>query len=341
VRLEAKDFSGRVTFITGPEKHCGKTTLLNRALGLLREAGEKPAFLGVGFDGECRDDLTAARKPRIRCEAGEVFVTAERYLRASACLPEILDLLPGRSAMGRLAIAKARRGGEVIIVGPERNDLASFALERIREEGWASSVVVDGAINRITQVSAFFGARFLFALRVGPADLDRQAKRARLVASLACLPAFPRATASNDGRGAPPIRGSENANAAVFHGAVGLCGVAGPGFPARRIPDSEAEASGLNAPAYELFGPLTEDSAARLPEDARSLIVEDFTKVFLDLAALGVFRRGKFLGVRSSVDFGGFVVVLRDLSRERFEAALGDDELAQFVAYNPYEAACA
>ncbi len=311
MRLTAESFIGRVTFITGPEKHCGKTTLLNAGLALLRKAGEKPAFLGVGFDGEARDALTAARKPRIRVEAGEVFVSAERYLRASPCLPELLDVVPGSSALGRLAIARAQRSGEVTLVGPERNDYAAWAIERILAEGWARSVLVDGAINRITQVSAFSGARFLFALRSAPADLERQARRARHIAALTRLSGLPAAAS---------LFASEG-EAAFDPAAL----------------DTAAVAAGFPAPVFALRGPLTADSAAAIPEAARTVVVEDFTKVFLDLAALEAFCRARALAVAYPADFGGFVAVLRDLPQKRFLEALGDPELAGLVAFNPYE----
>jgi hypothetical protein len=287
--LEAGDFLGRVTFITGPGKHCGKTTLLNACLALLRGAGEAPAFLGVGFEGEGRDALSGLRKPRIACLPGEVFVTAERYLRETACRPELLDVLPGSTALGRLAIARAGRAGAVTLVGPERNEIAAFALSRIAEEGWARTVLVDGAINRITQVSSFPGARFLFALRVSPSELDRSVRRMRLAHALQALPV--------------------------------------------------ADAARMEGPVYELEGPLTDETVKKLPEGAKSVVVEDFTKIFLDASSLAAFRRGRGLYLRSGSDFGGFVVVLRDLSRRRFLAALGDPVLASLVAFNPYEGA--
>jgi len=320
LRLEASSFSGRVTFVTGPEKHCGKTTLLNAALGLLREAGETPAFLGVGFDGEARDALTAARKPRIRVEEGEVFVSAERYLRAAPCLPELLDVVPGMSALGRLAIARARRGGEVTLVGPERNELAAWAIGRVLEEGWARSVLVDGAINRITQVSAFSGARFLFALRASPPDLERQVRRMRLLRRLAEL---------------PQAAGASRADAAAANVAAAADVAAPADQPAQA--DAAAEAAGLPVPAFALRGPLTAETLRLVPEAARTLIVEDFTKVFLDGPALEALLRSRSLAVESGIEFGGFVVILRDLSRERFRAALADPSLEALVAYNPYE----
>lgn len=191
MRLEARDFLGKVTFITGPGKACGKTTLLKSCLALLRAEGEACAFLGVGFEGEGRDLLSGAGRPRLTARAGEVFVTALPYLAASTCLPEVLEVLPGSTALGRLAVARAGRAGSVTLVGPERNEYAALAVSHILEEGWSRTVFVDGAMNRITQVAAFPGAGFLFSLKVTAQDLARQVSSIRLLDSLLSLPVVP------------------------------------------------------------------------------------------------------------------------------------------------------
>jgi hypothetical protein len=290
VKLGAAALSGRVTFVTGPEKGSGKTSLLNYALGLLREAGESPAFLGVGFDGEAGD--ATSRASRIACRSGEVFVSAERFLRSSSCLPEILEALPGSTALGRLAVARARRDGWAVLVGPERNEHTAFAIDAIRSGPWSSTVLVDGAMNRITQVSAFRGARFLFSVRASPGDLERNVRAMARAWALARLP--------------------------------------------------EAGSAPLPEPAYRLAGPLTAQTLARVPPEARSIIVEDFTKVFLDAQALAALSRDRSLAVEAGIEFAGFAVSLRDLPRERFSAALraaaGGPEIEELVDYEPYGA---
>lgn len=186
--LEAGDFLGRVTFITGPGKACGKTSLLKSSLALLRAEGEACAFLAVGFEGEGRDVLSGQGRPKLGVRAGEVFLSSLPYLASSTCLPEILEVLPGSTALGRLALARAGRAGPVTLVGPERNEYAALAISLIKEEAWARTILVDGAMNRITQVAAFPGASFLFSLRVGPGDLARQVASIHLLESLLDLP---------------------------------------------------------------------------------------------------------------------------------------------------------
>ncbi len=286
----AEDFLGRVTFVTGPEKHCGKTTFMNLAALAVRRATQAsgkpgPALLTVGYDGESRDFLSGARKPAVPVAAGDVVVTTERFARP--CGPEILDVLPGSTALGRLCIARAHRTATVALVGPEGNSLVAWAAARIVEGGLASAVLVDGAINRITQAAALDGARFVYTLRVDPAGLSKSVARVRRMAALLAL----------------PERGED--------------------------PSDEA---------FVVPGALTAESVARIPRTARSLIVEDCTKVFLSDGELSALQRERPLFVRRRLEFGGFVVVCRGLSDGAFLERLGDEAVAGLVAFNPYDA---
>jgi hypothetical protein len=295
--LDAKKLSGRVTCITGPERQCGKTSLLNAALASLRASGEKPAFFSVGFDGEARLKAASAGGTRITCEEGEIIVSSERYLEGMSPSPELLDVVPGSTALGRLAIARARRAGQVTLVGPERNEYAAWIVERIRTELWAKSILVDGSMNRITQVASFAGARFLFSLRVGESNMEAEAERICRLYRLASLRS------------------------------------------AAELPEEEAR--GL----YPVSGALTAETAGRLPEALRSVVVEDFTKVFLRASELRAFLRGRELYVRHQIEFGGFVVILREVSEARFLEVLAraasidqaePDALHSLVFFNPY-----
>lgn len=292
----AEDFIGRVTFVTGPEKHCGKTTFMNRAAELARRGARAaglpgPALLTVGYDGEARDFLSGARKPAVPVAEGDVVVTTERFARP--CSPEILDVLPGSTALGRLCIARARRAATVALVGPEGNSLVAWAVRRI-VDGYTGTVLVDGAINRITQAASVDGARFVYTLRVDGASLERAASRVRRMAALASLPVAPQ------------------------H-------------------DHLDGATGDDGP-FALDGALTAESLARVPRGAASVVVEDFTKVFLGDSELAALLRERTLYVRRRIEFGGFVVACRGVSDEEFSARLADDALAALVSYNPYEA---
>lgn len=291
---KAEDFMGRVTFVTGAEKHCGKTTFMNRAAefarrGAVAERRPGPALLTVGYDGEARDFLSGARKPAVPVAAGDIIVTTERF--AKPCCPEILEVLPGSTALGRLCIVRAHRAATVALVGPEGNSLVAWAVRHIVDEGLTDTVLVDGAINRITQAASVAGARFVYTLRVDGSSLNRSLAQVRRMAALVHLPV---------------------------------------------ITNVEQAMAGSLSP-FVLDGALTSETAARLPAEARAVVVDDFTKIFLGDQELSAFRRSRALYVRHHIEFGGFIVMCRGISDGEFKARLADDEIAALVAFNPYE----
>lgn len=303
----AEDFLGSVTFVTGPEKHCGKTTFMNRAAWIVRQAAGPakrpgPALLTAGYDGESRDFLSGARKPAVPVRAGDLVLTTERFARP--CLPEIIDVLPGQTALGRLCIARARRDSVVALVGPEGNSQIAWAIDRIVTGGLTDTVLVDGAINRITQVASMPGARFVYVLRVERGTLRQAVGRVRRIGLLTSLPVA-------------GARGDETSR----HGQSSVVARDEP-------PDT-----------FWLDDALTAETAARLPSTARMVVVEDLTKVFLGDSELPAFIRDRALLVRRRLDFGGFVVSCRGLGNDDFIAALDDERLAGLVAFNPYEPA--
>jgi len=297
----AKDFLGKVTFITGPGKHCGKTTFMNRAAVLARRQARKAgspglALLTVGYDGEVREFLSGTRKPAVPVEAGDIVLTTENFARS--CAPEILDLVPGSTALGKLCIARAGRAATVALVGPEGNSMVAWSVRRILEEGFGDTVFVDGAINRLTQVASIPGAQFVYVMHVEKANLERSLAQIRRMSKLGGLPIAP----------------------------TGVDGF-----------DTVDSTPGL----YRLTDALTVDTAARIPATVHSVVVEDLTKVFLSDAELAAFQRDRTLLVERSIGFSGFVVSCRGISDCEFVDILADSSIARYVFFNPYETAAA
>jgi hypothetical protein len=279
--------AGRTVFIVGSGKNAGKTTFLNYALSRLRPLGT-PGFLSIGVDGEERDLVFDSPKPRIRAEAGDLLVTSDRLLRSSELDWETLEVFPGSTVLGRQTLARVVRGGTVELCGPEHNAQLGPCLAALRGRG-ARTILVDGAVDRVTQVSSLPGAGFVAVMRADPSRLEAARDAMRLLHSLALVPLA-------DGRPGP--------------GTVVVCGA------------------------------LTRGRLAALPPSARSVVIEDFTKVFL------TWREWKAASARLELRFARrldllfFSVVLDGVSREEFAAGLEADILARTL-YNPYEAACA
>lgn len=331
------DYPGLVTFVTGPGKHCGKTTFMVRALELARRGlatrGETsgravgPAVLTVGYDGEARDWLSGARKPSIPVRPGDVFVTAERFLRSGGTCPEILDVVPGTTALGRLCIARATRDGTVALVGPEGNAAVAWTLDRLTEPctgggPTAGAILVDGAINRVTQAASWPGARMVYVMRVDRAGFERSVDLALRMGLLASLPVY-----------TEPDSPGDRATAGTATGAAAGDKGATTGDRA------EIEINAGDRP-LSIDGVLTAETAARLPPRAAVIVVDDMTKVFLDWRELRAFIGARRLLVRRSIEFAGIVASCRGVSDAEFLSRLdGAPGLDGRVACNPYEAA--
>lgn len=295
---------GRTAFIVGSAKNAGKTTFLNFALGRLRHRGgperrddgargEGPAhrhrgtgvgFLSIGVDGEARDLVFGNPKPRVRAEEGDLLVTTDRMLSASELSCELLEVFPGTTVLGRLALVRVLRGGFVELAGPEHNEALSCALDALHARG-ARTVLVDGAVDRLTQAASREGAGIVFVVR---------AERSRLASvqdSMRLLEALARVETAGEGA----------------------------------------------SDAQELPGALTRDKLAAVPEDVRTLVLGDLTKVFLSWREWKAASARREFRFRRRLELLCFCVVLKDLSRAEFERGLEPAVLAK-ILYNPYEA---
>ncbi|MGB4573252.1 MAG: ATP-binding protein [Rectinemataceae bacterium] len=282
-------FAGRVNLVGGPGAACGKTTFAKAALASLREAGRGCALISAGLEGgisPLRPQSGGAGRGRVSLRKGEIFVTAAAFLRSATCMPEILEAVPGSSALGKLAVARACRDGEAALVGPERNEWLSWVIRRIIEEGWTDTVIVDGSMNRITQAASLPRARVFWAVRAGRGDYLKIAAKMRHMLRLVNLP--------------------------------------------------EMRETGPDMARIE--GPFTGSGAAAIPSGVKGVIVEDFTKIFLDGRELAAFLGTRTLSVAHCVEFGGFSVALHDMGRPEFEKALGEECAGAVVSWDAYAA---
>lgn len=300
---------GRTVFVTGTDKNAGKTTLLNWLLGGLRRRGLCPAVLSAGYDGEEADHLSGRTKPRVTALPGELLATCESALETADAGLEILEVFPQPSVLGRPVLCRVRRAGTVELIGPTGNRGITAILELLDAAHRPDAVLVDGAIDRLTQVSsaraaAAHVAAYAMVLRVEPSTLPRAAEIVRLHRLFAALPSFAKAT-----EGRPSTA------------AVARC-----------------------QETIELPGALTDKRLAGLPVDDRPLVIEDFTKVFIDSARLAELLRHRQVFLRRTFELLFFAANLFDVSEDEFFRALGGEGGAPAdVLLNPYraEAACA
>ncbi|HOX22622.1 MAG TPA: hypothetical protein PLL10_04095 [Elusimicrobiales bacterium] len=273
---------GKLTFITGSAKNAGKTTFLNYSLSLLRGGGPV-AYMTVGVDGEKHCALTAIPKPRIEAFPEDVLVTTDTLAAVSDAGFQALDVFPWRTVLGRTALFKVKRRGFVELAGPETNEQAGRVLDSIAGHGFAQTVLVDGALNRQTQVALHGGSGFVHVARIEPQNLISECEQLKLLVELS------------------------------------------------RVPQAGAKAAG----ALFFTGALTQTRAAAIPKNARRIVLEDYTKVFLSSRQWRQFSSGRKICFQSLCRLRFIVPVLKDVSARNFARAAGPAVMKR-VLFNPY-----
>jgi hypothetical protein len=178
-----KEFRDKVTFISGSSKNAGKTTFLNYLLPRLRREGEF-AFLTIGIDGERKDQIFGTDKPVIHTEVGDNLLTCESMMNNSDGSFEILQVFPWKTVLGKLVFLKTLRSGLIELAGPENNDQLQHIIEFIKESAEIGTILIDGAVNRITQISSSKGSGFYYVSKIAPENYKSALERIRVVARL-------------------------------------------------------------------------------------------------------------------------------------------------------------
>ncbi len=160
-----KKLLNRTTFIVGNKKNSGKTTFLNSVLPALRKKG-RVVYLSIGVDGETRDQIFGFDKPRVFAEPGDHLVTAEEALKVTKAKYKVVKTFPYKTVLGKPKLVKITNGGFIELIGPENNSQLAKILEHLHKKLKVKTILVDGAINRITQVASFKDAQFVYICRV-------------------------------------------------------------------------------------------------------------------------------------------------------------------------------
>ena len=199
----ARLFIDSVNLVTGPGAASGKTTFTRNAIAAVHAQNHSVAVLAVGLEGDRTAGASAGlfagagrgkgalpTASQFSFQPGDIFLTTSIYLEAADCQPEILDVLPGSSALGRLALARAKRGGSAVLVGPEHNEYLALAVSRILENQWASTIFIDGALNRITQAASVGNAQLFYSARVSRSECKGLIARMGYLLDLLSLPVY-------------------------------------------------------------------------------------------------------------------------------------------------------
>ena len=135
----------RTLSIVGMCKNAGKTTVLNRLLGL--SGGRVLGLTSIGRDGESTDVVTGTEKPGIFVPEGTLIATAKDLLSLSDITQEIVETTGIPTPLGEVVLVRARSAGFVQLGGPSITAQLKTVSDRFFSEG-CEQVIIDGALGR-------------------------------------------------------------------------------------------------------------------------------------------------------------------------------------------------
>ena len=169
----------KTTFIIGSKKNAGKTTFLNYSAASLRKTAPI-AYLTIGIDGEKTDQIFQTQKPKIFARKGDTLLSTDSALKQSDASFKILNAYPSSTVLGKLMLLEVLRDGFVEIIGPKNNLQLSHILKDIKKHK-IQTILVDGAINRITQVSSHDNSHFVYVTKLQPENLNSVTDSIKLI----------------------------------------------------------------------------------------------------------------------------------------------------------------
>ncbi len=286
--MDFSGINGKNIFIAGFGKNCGKTTFLNFLLS--RIEGRRACF-SIGVDGEKKDSFSGTAKPAIKLMPGDMFLYNREF-----SAPVIASKITGSYENGRIIAAEALRPGFAEIHGPSGNQKITEIISDFRLAG-ADTVIIDGALDRITQAASISKAKLFYVCRPSPDTLKETCLKLKLLTAMSSTGLFKYDSVF-----------SENGEMK----------------------------NGLEGENFYLPNALTADRAENIPKEARNVVLSDMTKVFLDLKGWERLNLSKKVFFALNIRLEAFIVNLYNVSKAEFESEAGKEVLRRTV-YNPYE----
>jgi hypothetical protein len=278
-----QNLQDKTTFIAGNAKNVGKTTFLNYLLPILRTSRKQLVYTSVGVDGEDFDQITSQRKPQIVAMAGDFVVSTNKALQNKGF--RIFEAFPFNTTAGQMVMGKATRQTKVELIGPEDNDSLASILEIIKTQHQITTVIIDGAINRITQLASAVNPVYVFVAKIDNRNVNEVMSELERLSVLNELPVW-----DND------------------------------------LTDT-----------VEIHGALTETRLKEIPTSCNSIVLIDFTKIFLSLRSLQNLIQTRKISFRNRFPMLFCVLNLKDISRQQCEVHLSKIGFSIDVLFNPYQ----
>jgi len=278
----------KITFIIGSKKNAGKTTFLNYGISSLRKT-ENIAYLTIGVDGEKTDQIFGTPKPKIFAHKGDMLLSTDSSIKQSDASFNILNTYPSPTVLGRLMLLEVLRDGYVELIGPQNNSQLADILRDIRKHK-IKTILVDGAINRITQLSSQDNSYFIYVAQLRPENLNSTIDSIKLIYQLWQTPLYK-----------PEICKKDKDAALVY-----------------------------------LNGAITKKKINFIKKGIKTIVFEDFTKVFLSYRDWQNLSKKHRLYFKEKFELSSFIVNLYNISKEDFENSLNSPEIMKKIIFSPY-----
>lgn len=281
--------------IVGLEKNVGKTECLNYILYRLPLEKIKVAVTSIGIDGENKDQVTSTKKPEIFLREGMYFSTAESHYKERRLVSELVEITNERSSLGRIVTAKVSVGGKALISGPS----SGVSLRRWvagMEKFGIDLTIIDGAISRLSSASpAISKAMILSTGAAFSSNIQTLVQKTKFVVEMIGLPKLVDSTRDALCDIESGVWGVDNDDNIIDFGLTS----------ALAISSLKVDITKGMRIIYTV-GALT-DKLLKLVSDSKNirnvtLVVKDFTKIFVSETAYRVFcnRGGRIMVLQKS-----------------------------------------
>jgi hypothetical protein len=92
-----------------------------------------------------------------------------------------------------------------------------------------------------------------------------------------------------------------------------------------------------NKTVFKIEGAFTKSKLSQVPENCDVILIDDFTKVFLDFSVLKELKEKFDIVYKVSFKLLAFVVILKDIAKEEFRGILKKYNIENTIIFNPYE----
>ena len=320
----------KVTFITGSGKNVGKTTFLNYILPRLRNSVSSLAYLTIGIDGEKEDMIFGTPKPGIFAEVDDYIITCDSAISVSDANFEVVEVFPFSIKLGKLLLLKTLRAGSIELIGPGNNIQLNYILNYLKESININTILIDGAVNRVTQLTSASDSQFIYIMKISAENLMKsinQIKTLSLVKDIPILSQCDFDTIDHYTQTNPSIEMSSPHPIAQWpYGCVEANLKAKTEVQGKKIPS-----------VYFCEGALTNIKVSGIPQNIKHILVNDFTKIFLTWNELSCLLKNRKIYCKEKFHLCSVSVNLYDIEKAEFQKILSDNNIKEEVVFNPYE----